>query len=75
MQVTLDAFVAYNDYTRSKIEQRRSEPTEDLISVLVHSEVDGERLTDDDILQETLLILVRRRRDDASHDFRWNSSS
>jgi cholest-4-en-3-one 26-monooxygenase len=58
MQVTMDAFMAYNDYTRSKIEQRRAEPTEDLISVLVHSEVDGERLTDDDILQETLLILV-----------------
>jgi cholest-4-en-3-one 26-monooxygenase len=58
MQVTIDAFVAYNDYTRSKIEERRAEPTEDLISVLVHSEVDGERLTDDAILQETLLILV-----------------
>src|SRR6476469_4975457 len=58
MQVTMDAFVAYNDYTRSKIEQRRAEPTEDLISILVHSEVDGQRLTDDDILQETLLILV-----------------
>jgi cytochrome P450 family 142 subfamily A polypeptide 1 len=58
MRVTMDAFVAYNDYTRSKIEQRRAEPTEDLISVLVHSEVDGERLSDDDILQETLLILV-----------------
>ncbi len=58
MQVTMDAFMAYNDYTRSKIEQRRAEPTEDLISVLVHSVVDGERLTDDDILQETLLILV-----------------
>jgi cytochrome P450 family 142 subfamily A polypeptide 1 len=58
IQVTMDAFVAYNDYTRSKIEQRRAEPTEDLISVLVHSEVDGERLSDDDILQESLLILV-----------------
>ena len=58
IQVRMDAFVAYNDYTRSKIEQRRAEPTEDLISVLVHSEVDGERLSDDDILQETLLILV-----------------
>jgi cytochrome P450 family 142 subfamily A polypeptide 1 len=58
MQVTMDAFVAYNDYTRNKIEQRRAEPTEDLISVLVHAEVDGERLSDDDILQETLLILV-----------------
>jgi cytochrome P450 family 142 subfamily A polypeptide 1 len=58
MQVTMDAFMAYNDYTRSKMEQRRAEPTDDLISVLVHSEVDGERLSDDDILQETLLILV-----------------
>jgi cytochrome P450 family 142 subfamily A polypeptide 1 len=58
MQATLDAFTSYNDYTRSKIEQRRAEPTDDLISVLVYSEVDGERLTDDEILQETLLILV-----------------
>lgn len=58
IQATMDAFVAYNDYTRSKIEQRRAEPTEDLISVLVHAEVDGERLSDDDILQESLLILV-----------------
>jgi cytochrome P450 family 142 subfamily A polypeptide 1 len=58
IQGLMDAFVAYNDYTRSKIEQRRAEPTEDLISVLVHSEVDGERLSDDDILQESLLILV-----------------
>ena len=58
LQVTMNAFTAYNDYTRSKIEQRRAEPTDDLISVLVHSEVDGERLSDDDILQETLLILV-----------------
>ena len=58
MQVTMDAFVAYNEYIRSKIEQLETEPTEDLISVLVHAEVDGERLSDDDILQEILLILV-----------------
>jgi cytochrome P450 family 142 subfamily A polypeptide 1 len=58
MQVTLDAFMAYNNYTMDKIEQRRKEPTEDLISVLVHAEVDGQRLSDNDILQETLLILV-----------------
>jgi cytochrome P450 family 142 subfamily A polypeptide 1 len=58
LQTTMDAFVAYNDYTRNKIEERRANPTDDLISVLVHSEVDGEKLSDDDILQETLLILV-----------------
>src|ERR1700736_2302782 len=40
IQVTMDSFVAYNDYSRSKREQRRAEPTDDLISVLVHSEVD-----------------------------------
>lgn len=50
--------MAYNEYTMNKIEQRRAEPTEDLISVLVHAEVDGQRLSNDDILQETLLILV-----------------
>jgi cytochrome P450 family 142 subfamily A polypeptide 1 len=58
LQTTMNAFVAYNDYTRSKMEERRAEPTDDLISVLVHAEVDGQRLSDDDILQETLLILV-----------------
>src|ERR1700709_2097776 len=58
IQITMDAFVAYNDYTRSKIEQRRAEPTEDLISVLVHSEVDGERLSEEDILQRPLRSLV-----------------
>ena len=74
IQGLMDAFVAYNDYTRSKIEQRRAEPTEDLISVLVHSEVDGERLSDDDILQETLLILVGGD-ETTSHDFRWNRAA
>jgi cytochrome P450 family 142 subfamily A polypeptide 1 len=58
MQVTMDAFAAYNEFTSNAIQARPAEPTEDLISVLVHSEVDGERLSDDEILQETLLILI-----------------
>jgi cholest-4-en-3-one 26-monooxygenase len=58
MQVSLDAFTAYNDFIRDIIARRRKEPTEDLVSVLVHAEVDGDRLTDDEILQETLLILI-----------------
>src|SRR5436189_141516 len=41
MQVTMDAFAAYNEFTSRSIAERRVEPTEDLISVLVHSEVDG----------------------------------
>src|SRR6516225_280492 len=57
-QVTMDAFAAYNEFTRDTIARRREEPTDDLVSVLIHSEVDGERLTDDEIVMETLLILI-----------------
>jgi cholest-4-en-3-one 26-monooxygenase len=57
-QVTMDAFTAYNEFTRDTIARRREEPTDDLVSVLIHSEVDGARLTDDEIVMETLLILI-----------------
>jgi cholest-4-en-3-one 26-monooxygenase len=57
-QVTMDAYAAYYAFTMNLIAQRRKESTDDLISVLVHSEVDGERLTDDEIVVETLLILI-----------------
>ena len=57
-QVTMDAYAAYYAFTMDLIAQRRDEQTDDLISVLVHSEVDGERLTDDEIVVETLLILI-----------------
>ena len=41
------------------IADRRSKPQQsDLISLLCHSEVDGERLDDESIVQETLLILI-----------------
>lgn len=40
------------------IEPRRENPTEDLISVLVHAEIDGERLTDDDIVMGILLLFA-----------------
>ncbi|QNI08756.1 cytochrome P450 [Mycobacterium kubicae] len=57
-QVTMDAFAAYNEFTRATIAARREEPTDDLVSVLVSSEVDGERLSDDELIMETLLILI-----------------
>lgn len=57
-QVSMDAFAAYNDFTRETIAARRAEPTEDLVGVLVRSEVDGERLSDDELVMETLLILI-----------------
>ena len=58
LEVTMNAYLAFTDYTRDLIERRRKEPTEDLISVLVHGVIDGERLSDDEIIQDALLILV-----------------
>ncbi|WP_406813414.1 cytochrome P450 [Mycobacterium sp. M23085] len=58
LETTMNAFLAFNEYTRGIIEQRRATPTDDLISVLVHGVMDGERLTDDEIIQDALLILV-----------------
>ena len=40
------------------IAARRAEPRDDLFSILVHAEVDGERLSDDDIVFESLLLLI-----------------
>jgi cholest-4-en-3-one 26-monooxygenase len=58
MMASFNAYQAFGEFTMRTIEQRRREPTDDLTSVLVHAEIDGDRLTDDEILGETLLILV-----------------
>jgi len=52
------AFEAYHRYQRLVLEDRRRNPKDDLVSILVHAEVDGERLSDDELLGETLLILI-----------------
>jgi cytochrome P450 family 142 subfamily A polypeptide 1 len=49
----------YIGYAQRVIADRRSKPLQDdLMSVLVHAEIDGERLGDDELIQESLLILV-----------------
>jgi cytochrome P450 family 142 subfamily A polypeptide 1 len=57
-QASIDANLAYTEFTMGTIAARRKDPTDDLTSVLVHAEVDGERLTDEQIVFETLLILI-----------------
>ena len=52
------ASLGYFDYARKVIADRKSNPTDDLMSILVHAEIDGEKLTEEEILQESLLILV-----------------
>jgi cytochrome P450 family 142 subfamily A polypeptide 1 len=59
MNLAATAFGEYDEYQRKVIANRRaSAPTDDLVSVLVHAEVDGERLTDDELVFELLLILI-----------------
>jgi cytochrome P450 family 142 subfamily A polypeptide 1 len=40
------------------VADRRTDPRDDLISTLVHAEVDGERLDDEELMYESLLILI-----------------
>lgn len=57
-QAVMAAFAAYTEFTTSIITKRRAEPTDDLFSILVNAEVEGQRMSDDEIVMETLLILI-----------------
>lgn len=52
------AFDEYTAYQRRVIEDRAANPRDDLVSILVHAEVDGERFSEDELLMESLLILI-----------------
>ncbi|KHO17851.1 cytochrome P450 [Mycolicibacterium setense] len=54
----METFAAYTTFTMDVIAKRRAEPTDDLFSILVNAEVEGQRMTDDEIVFETLLILI-----------------
>jgi cytochrome P450 family 142 subfamily A polypeptide 1 len=58
MAAATRAFIEYAEYNRRVVADRRAKPSEDLMSVLVEAVIDGEKLSDDDLLQEGLLILV-----------------
>lgn len=57
-QITMDAFAAYSQYMMGMVEARESEPTDDLVSVLVHAEVEGSKLEHHQIVTEVLLLLI-----------------
>jgi cytochrome P450 family 142 subfamily A polypeptide 1 len=53
------AGLAFREYQLGVIADRRSKPPQDdLVSLLCYSEVEGERLDDESLIQETLLILI-----------------
>ena len=50
---------AFREFQLGVIADRRAKPPQDdLVSILCHSEIDGERLDDESIIQESLLILI-----------------
>ena len=54
-----DAFLAYREYQMRVLADRRAKPPQDdLASILVHAEIDGEKLDDEEVLMEALLILI-----------------
>lgn len=58
VKLLMDTFAAYTAFTMDVIAKRRAEPTDDLFSILVNSEVEGSRMDDTEIVMETLLILI-----------------
>jgi cholest-4-en-3-one 26-monooxygenase len=54
----MHAGMAFREFQLGVIADRRANPTDDLVSVLCHAEVDGERLDDESVVQESLLILI-----------------
>jgi len=57
-QAVMEAFAGYTAFTMDIIAKRRTEPADDLFSILVNAEVEGQKMSDDEIVMETLLILI-----------------
>lgn len=54
----LRAMLEFREFQVGVIADRRAHPGDDLVSVLCEAEIDGERLDDESIIQESLLILI-----------------
>jgi cholest-4-en-3-one 26-monooxygenase len=58
-QAGAEAMIGFREFQLGVIADRRSKPPQDdLVSILCHAEIDGERLDDESILNESLLILI-----------------
>jgi cytochrome P450 len=60
-EIELDSLVAMGqlfEYFQKLIAARRAEPRDDLLSVLAEADIDGDRLTDEDLLNFAFLLLV-----------------
>jgi cytochrome P450 len=60
-EIELDSFVAtcqLYEYFQKLIAARRTEARDDMLSILIGAEIDGHRLTEDDLLNFAFLLLV-----------------
>lgn len=64
---TQAAFLAMRDTFMVEINARRANPGDDFISALITAEIEGERLTDDDIVSTCIMCLI------AGHDTTGNT--
>lgn len=51
------AAVEFTEYVRSEIAARRTRPREDLLTHMLTAEVDGEQLTEEEVISTTILLL------------------
>ena len=51
------ASIEFMDYVRSMIAERRRNPKEDLLTHMLTAEIDGEKLTEDEVISTTILLL------------------
>jgi cytochrome P450 len=58
LQVLVDSLLALHAAARGLAEARRADPTDDVMTALVQAEVDGDRLTDDEICAFFVLLSV-----------------
>jgi cytochrome P450 family 142 subfamily A polypeptide 1 len=59
LQAGAGAMIGFREFQLGVIADRRAKPPQDdLVSVLCHAEIDGERLDDESIINESLLILI-----------------
>jgi cytochrome P450 family 142 subfamily A polypeptide 1 len=59
LNAAMQAFVEYTAYMGPVLDdRRRTGADDDLVGILVHAEIDGDRLDQDSLITETLLILI-----------------
>jgi cytochrome P450 family 142 subfamily A polypeptide 1 len=54
----MEAGIAFREFQLGVIADRRAHPGDDLVSILCEAEIDGEKLDDESIINESLLILI-----------------